>query len=206
MNLDLSIWREVSTAGAVSNIAGNGGLLASDTTPVLGAEATSEAMSITWADANADIIQASFALPLDFDDAADATLDLWVLTDNTGGGGIEAATFSVLTSWNNGAQVTDTATYSVPAITAHKVTATIAAAGASVLEIVHDRTFSGADVFSVTVDVTVQTADQAQVDSLRQHLLDDGFVVSSASGCSAIPAAYHEWLVSLVVLGKLGEG
>ena len=64
-----------------------------------------------------------------------------------------------------------------------RLTATIAAAGASVLEIVHDRTFSGADVFSVTVDVTVQTADQAQVDSLRQRLLDDGFVVSSASGC-----------------------
>jgi hypothetical protein len=52
-----------------------------------------------------------------------------------------------------------------------------------VLEIVHDRTFSGADVFSVTVEVTVQTADQAQVDSLRKRLLDDGFAVSSASGC-----------------------
>lgn len=64
-----------------------------------------------------------------------------------------------------------------------RLTATIAAAGASVLEIVHDRTFSGADVFSVTVEVTVQTADQAQVDALRQHLLDDGFVVSPASGC-----------------------
>jgi threonine dehydratase len=64
-----------------------------------------------------------------------------------------------------------------------KLTATIAAAGASVLEIVHDRTFSGADVFSVTVEVTVQTADQAQVDALRKRLLDDGFVVSPASGC-----------------------
>lgn len=63
-----------------------------------------------------------------------------------------------------------------------RLTATIAAAGASVLEIVHDRTFSGADVFSVTVDVTVQTADQAQVDALRKRLLDDGFVVSPASG------------------------
>jgi len=64
-----------------------------------------------------------------------------------------------------------------------RLTATIAAAGAGVLEIVHDRTFSGADVFSVTVEVTVQTADQAQVDALRKHLLDDGFVVSPASGC-----------------------
>jgi threonine dehydratase len=64
-----------------------------------------------------------------------------------------------------------------------RLTATIAAAGASVLEIVHDRTFSGADVFSVTVEVTVQTADQAQVDSLQKRLLDDGFAVSSAPGC-----------------------
>jgi len=64
-----------------------------------------------------------------------------------------------------------------------RLTATIAAAGASVLEIVHDRTFSGADVFSVTVEVTVQTADQAQVDSLQKRLLDDGFAVSPASGC-----------------------
>ena len=64
-----------------------------------------------------------------------------------------------------------------------RLTATIAAAGASILEIVHDRTFSGADVFSVTVEVTVQTADQAQVDSLQKRLLDDGFAVSPASGC-----------------------
>ncbi len=64
-----------------------------------------------------------------------------------------------------------------------RLTATIAAAGASVLEIVHDRTFSGADVFSVTVEVTVQTADQAQVDSLRERLLDDGFAVSPAPEC-----------------------
>lgn len=64
-----------------------------------------------------------------------------------------------------------------------RLTATIAAAGASVLEILHDRTFSGADVFSVTVEVTVQTADQAQIDALRKRLLDDGFGVSPASQC-----------------------
>ena len=126
--LSLNDWREVSTAGAVSNIAANGGLLASDTTPILGAEATSEAMSITWAAANADIIQAAIALPDDVDGRDDILLDLWVLTDNTGGGGIEAASFSVLTSWDNGAQVTDAATDSVPATTSHKVTTRIAAA------------------------------------------------------------------------------
>ncbi len=125
VDLPLSGWREVSAAGAVSDIATNGGLLASDTTPILGAEATSEAMAIKWAAANADIIQQCVSLPQDFDDTADVTIDLWVLTDNAGGGGIEAATFSVLTSWDNGSQVTDAATDSVPAVTVHKVTATV---------------------------------------------------------------------------------
>jgi hypothetical protein len=126
--LSLHDWREVASTGAVGAIAANGGILASDTTPIMGAEATSEAHSITWAAANADIIQASIALPEDVDGRDDILLDLWVLTDNTGGGGIEAASFSVLTSWDNGAQVTDTATDSVPATTAHKITARIAAA------------------------------------------------------------------------------
>jgi hypothetical protein len=125
--LSLHDWREVSAAGAVGAIAANGGLLASDTTPILGAETTTEAHSIQWAAANADIIQASIALPEDFDGRDDVLLELFVLTDNAGGGGIEAASFSVLTSWDNGAQVTDTATDDVPATTAHKVTARIAA-------------------------------------------------------------------------------
>jgi threonine dehydratase len=63
------------------------------------------------------------------------------------------------------------------------LTATIAAAGAGVLEIVHDRTFSGADVFSVTVEVTVQTADRAQVAALHERLLREGFEIVPAGGC-----------------------
>jgi threonine dehydratase len=59
-----------------------------------------------------------------------------------------------------------------------RLTASIAAAGASVLEVVHDRTFSGPDVFSVTVDVTVQTADRDHVAALRDRLLRDGFELS----------------------------
>lgn len=126
--LSLNDFREVSSAGAVGNIVANGGLLASDTTPILGAAATSEAMQLTWAAGNSDIIQCQIALPPDFDGRDDVILELGVLTDNSGGGGIEAATFSVLTSWDNGAQVTDTATDSVPAITFHRTTARIAAA------------------------------------------------------------------------------
>lgn len=127
-DIELQQWREVTTAGAVSNIAGNGGLLASDTTPIFGAEATSEAWSIAWAAGNSDIVQCQFSLPDDFDGRDDVLVELWIYTDNAGGGGIEAGTFSVLTSWDNAAQVTDTATDSVPAVTSHKITATIAAA------------------------------------------------------------------------------
>lgn len=126
--LQLGDFREVDTSGAVGNATANGGVLASDTTPILGAESTSEAWSLDWAAGNSDIVQQSVPLPHDFDGQEDALVELWVLTDNAGGGGIEAATFSVLTSWDNGAQVTDTATDSTPGTTAHKIEARIAAA------------------------------------------------------------------------------
>ena len=60
-----------------------------------------------------------------------------------------------------------------------KLTAAIADAGASVMEIVHDRSFSGPDVFSVMVIVTVETADRDQGIALRQRLSAAGFAVGS---------------------------
>lgn len=128
IDLQLVDFREVTTAGAVGAIAANGGVHASDTTPIHGAAATSEAWQLTWAAGNSDIIQCQKVLPPDFDGREDVLVELWVLTDNSGGGGIDPGSFSVLTSWDNGAQVTDTATDSVPATTVHKITATIAAA------------------------------------------------------------------------------
>jgi hypothetical protein len=126
VQISLNDFREVASGGTVSNIVANGGLLASDTTPILGAEST-KSMMINWAAGNSDIIQAQIALPPNFDGRADASLDLWILTDNAGGGGIDAGTFSVVTSWDNNTAVTDTATDSVPATTFHKITAIIAA-------------------------------------------------------------------------------
>lgn len=128
LQLSLSVFREVTSAGAAGNIAANGGVLASDTTPILGAETTTEAWAIIWAAANSDIIQTSISLPEDFDGRDDVLLDLFVRTDNGGGGGIEAASFTVNTSFDNGAQVVDAATDSVPSETVHIVTARIAAA------------------------------------------------------------------------------
>ena len=58
-----------------------------------------------------------------------------------------------------------------------RLTASIAAAGASVLEISHERTFAGPDVFSVVVGVTVQTSDHAHVAALRERLQRDGFTI-----------------------------
>jgi threonine dehydratase len=58
-----------------------------------------------------------------------------------------------------------------------KLTAAIAAAGASVQEITHDRAFSGPDVFSATVEVTVETADRDHVAALHKQLRAEGFSV-----------------------------
>lgn len=128
-SIGLSVYdfREVSAGGDVGDIAAIGGVLASDTTPVLRGNAA-ETAEIMWAAGNADIIGAHVTLPADFNGAFDVTVDLFVYTDNGGGGGIEAATFTVETGWDNGALVSDAATDSVPATTIHVVTATIAAA------------------------------------------------------------------------------
>ena len=58
-----------------------------------------------------------------------------------------------------------------------RLTAAIAAAGASVQEIVHDRAFSGPDVFSTAVQVTVETADREHAEALFDRLRREGFVI-----------------------------
>jgi len=63
-----------------------------------------------------------------------------------------------------------------------RLTAAIAATGASVKEIVHDRLFAGADAFSTGVEVTVETADRAHVTALVERLRADGFPVSPSPG------------------------
>ncbi len=63
-----------------------------------------------------------------------------------------------------------------------RLTAVIAEAGASVREIVHDRAFAGADVFSTGVEVTVETADRAHVVALVERLRAAGFDLDGGSG------------------------
>jgi alpha-beta hydrolase superfamily lysophospholipase len=64
-----------------------------------------------------------------------------------------------------------------PAIGIARLAAVIAAAGASIREIRHDRAFSGPEVFSTTVEVTVETADRDHVAALRQRLAAEGFAI-----------------------------
>lgn len=122
--IQLSAFREVSATGDVGDAAAIGGVLASDTTPILLGLATTNDWSIQWATTEVDPIGCSFMLPPDFDGTANATLDLVVAS-----GSSDAATFAVYTSWDGGAEVTDSADDSgTKSATAHTISATIAAA------------------------------------------------------------------------------
>lgn len=119
IDLALTDWREVDANNLVSNIAGNGGILASDTTPVLGG--TSKQQSILWATGNADIISVARGVPLDWDVTSPARLELTVASGST-----DAATMGVQIIYDNTAAVTysadDTNTKSA---TQHKINATL---------------------------------------------------------------------------------
>lgn len=122
--LSLMDFRLVTSGGDEGNTVANGGVLASDTVPILRGDAN-ENQEISWAAGSQAILAAQTALPVDFDGTQDVLLDLFVYTDNSGGGGIDAATFTVETSWDGAALVTDTATDATPATAIHKITATI---------------------------------------------------------------------------------
>ncbi len=124
VSIPLSEWREVTSAGAVGDITANGGVLASDTTPVYGAVTTSNEHSILWATGNVDPIGVSFALPRDFDDTADATLDLEVASGTT-----NPATIVCASTWSAGAAGTEvsdsTSDTGTKSATAHRLSITI---------------------------------------------------------------------------------
>lgn len=121
--LSMHDFREVAAGGTVGNIVANGGLLASDTTPIMGATAN-KAAQINWATGNADIIACQVALPKDFDGSADVLLELEVASGTT-----DAFNVSVESVWDNGTPVVDVADdAATKSATFHTVTVTIAAA------------------------------------------------------------------------------
>jgi len=121
-SIRLGDWREVNATGDVGNIAANGGILASDTTPILRGDANNS-WEIFWAASNSDPIGLHVSVPPDLDDTAAAVLELDVYSGST-----DAATMGIATSWNGGAEVTDSADDSgTKSATVHTISATIAA-------------------------------------------------------------------------------
>lgn len=120
--LPLHGFRECDSSGDVGNVEAIGGVLASNTTPVMRGADSRVSQEISWAASNSDPIVTQVTLPEDFDPTEDVLLELWVYSGST-----DAATISVGTSWNAGATVTDTATGQASA-SVHKTVARIAAA------------------------------------------------------------------------------
>jgi hypothetical protein len=123
VGVSLMSLRECSATGDVLNIAGNGGVLASDTTPILRGDANNS-QEISWATGNVDPLVVEIPIPTDLDDTQNVTLALQVYSGTT-----DAATMGVATSWDGGAEVTDSADDSgTKSASRHEITATIAAA------------------------------------------------------------------------------
>lgn len=122
-SLPLHNFREVDANGAVGAIAANGGILASDTTPIMRNISGKVAQEISWAASNSDPILCETDLPADFDGTQDVTLELVVNSGTT-----DAASFTVLSNWDGGTNVSDTATDGAKSATSHAITMVIAAA------------------------------------------------------------------------------
>ncbi len=122
--LPLTGWREVDGNGDVGAITANGGVLASDTTPIYRGATTTKSQEVAWAASNSDPIAIEVPLPPDFTGAADAVLELEVSSGTT-----DAASIGVATSWDGGALVSDAADDAATKSAArHMLAVTIAAA------------------------------------------------------------------------------
>lgn len=144
--LSLMQWREVGTM-AVANAAGNGGVLASDTTPILQPinGATDGCQKIVWAASNNDVIATTIALPPNLDDTADLILHTRIAS----GGTTDAVGFTVDTWFNEGdTKVSDTSETNQTATWAEKIT-TIAAADVP----------SGAQTITIALTPAAHTTD-----------------------------------------------
>jgi len=99
LGIPLNSFREAATFD-VGAITANGGILASNTTPVLDAidAATNGCQRILWASSNNDQVVTSVVLPPDFDDTADLILHNRIVS----GGTTNAVGFTVETFFNEG--------------------------------------------------------------------------------------------------------
>ncbi len=122
--ISLMSFRECDGSSVVGNIAANGGILASDTTPILRGRTTVNNQEISWATGNVDAICTEIAIPADFDGSQDVTLELIVNSGTT-----NAVDMVVATTWDGGTEVADAAVdTSTKSATDHALSVTIAAA------------------------------------------------------------------------------
>lgn len=120
IGIPLNTFREIAT-GAVGNIAANGGVLASDTTPILQPlnGATDSCQAIVWAASNNDAIMTSIPLPPNLDDTADLVLHTRIVS----GGTTDAVGFTVSTWYNEGdTKIDDTSQTNQTTTWAEKIT------------------------------------------------------------------------------------
>ena len=125
IGIPINVWRE-ATNFDVGAIAANGGILASDTTPILEAinAATDGCQRISWANANNDQIVTSIPLPPDIDTSKALILHTRIASISTN----DAVGFTVDTFFNEGdTKVVDTSATNQTATFGEKLT-TIAAA------------------------------------------------------------------------------
>ena len=122
VTVPLASFREVDANGDVGAITANGGILASDTTPILRGS-SAESFEIAWAASNNDAIQAAISLPRDLDDTRDVTF----LVTTSSAGTTDLASFTFETGWDNGTLVSDTCT-GLASTTITDCTVTVAAA------------------------------------------------------------------------------
>ena len=123
--ISLTSLREASTFN-VGNASANGGVLASDTTPILAAinGATDGCQMVTWAASNNDQVIFQVPLPPDLDDTADVVLHFRIKS----GGTTNAVGFTVDSFFNEGdTKVVDTSETNQTTTWAEKI-ATIATA------------------------------------------------------------------------------
>lgn len=153
VDVSLPVLREVATM-AVGNITANGGLLASDTTPILGPVngATAGCQRVQWAASNNDVVMFQVSLPANLDDTLDITLGARIAS----GGTTNAVGFTVTSYFDEtGAAVSDT-TGTNQTTTYSTVTATIAAADVP----------AGARTMTVTLTPVAHTTDTLNLTAL----------------------------------------
>lgn len=151
VSVPLNTFRECDANGDVGDGTANGGVLASNTTPILLGIATTEQLAINWATSGVDPIITEVALPEDFDGTQDVVIQAQVTSGST-----DAFSATIDTTWQGGTLVADTLAGSASA-TLHTATATVAAADVA----------DSPETVTIKITPAAHSNDAFQLESLR---------------------------------------